>query len=461
MTARNNYVTEEHVEELFASSAAHVEIQSTIAREEPFDEPQGEVLKNITDYFTLASFLRTIGALTVIGAMSSFLLADWEFGNDMQRFYLMLAQTGLLTAGGFGMSFLLKENKGARVFFSLGLLSITANMATLGALIFSIYPIGNMGDYSSAARWIADPAQLSLAIAAGIAAMVPVIVFGHMILARRSVKMLAILGIMTNLLILIPVRESLFVGVIAMIATIVPLYFIKKRMKEDSSLKTVEGGLAIATIFAPVVIILSRTLAFYELDMALSLMLTVIAYAGLRTASQLLEGEGYVKSIIGYASVAVAVCMAYNVGNLVNANALKEVAYMASGLVFFAITRDIITRHTAQADSLKTIAALAVAICFISANASSYLIISLISGLAGVGLVYLGFKERERSTALAGTAIAASALVKQIYLIATFAVLPIWAWLAVVGISALVISSIIERHGEKIKYKWLHVTSNI
>ena len=72
--------------------------------------------------------------------MSSFMLQDWGSANDIQHYFMLLMQSALLAGAGFAMSYLLKENKGARIFFGLGLISVTANFTILGALVFSLTP---------------------------------------------------------------------------------------------------------------------------------------------------------------------------------------------------------------------------------------------------------------------------------------------------------------------------------
>ena len=58
-----------------------------------------ESLKNFTN---MSRLLRITGAMAVIASMSAFLMQDWSGGSDLSRYYLMLTQTLLLAAGGFG-----------------------------------------------------------------------------------------------------------------------------------------------------------------------------------------------------------------------------------------------------------------------------------------------------------------------------------------------------------------------
>jgi len=72
--------------------------------------------------------LRVFGACAVIASLSLFLIEGWTDGNDLNRYFKLLAQTGLITGAGLFLSFVVKEVKGARVFFGVFLrVTVQAN----------------------------------------------------------------------------------------------------------------------------------------------------------------------------------------------------------------------------------------------------------------------------------------------------------------------------------------------
>ena len=71
---------------------------------------------------TIAELTRLSGAALIVFALSLFLMQGVDASNDLQRYHLLLLQTSFLGAAGFAVGFLLKEPRGARVFFSLGLI---------------------------------------------------------------------------------------------------------------------------------------------------------------------------------------------------------------------------------------------------------------------------------------------------------------------------------------------------
>ena len=62
------------------------------------------IVHSIRNFATLSEGLRILGAAVLLASMSLFLLQGWNHGNDISRYLMLLAQTGLLTAAGFAMS---------------------------------------------------------------------------------------------------------------------------------------------------------------------------------------------------------------------------------------------------------------------------------------------------------------------------------------------------------------------
>ena len=84
--------------------------------------------KSVRNFATLSEALRFLGASVLVASMSVFLLQGWSEGNDVGRYLMLLAQSGLLAAAGLAMSHGLQESKGARIFFGVGLISIPAKV---------------------------------------------------------------------------------------------------------------------------------------------------------------------------------------------------------------------------------------------------------------------------------------------------------------------------------------------
>ena len=58
------------------------------------------IAESVRNFATLSEALRILGAAVLVASMSVFLLQGWNEGNDINRYLLLLAQTGLLSAAG-------------------------------------------------------------------------------------------------------------------------------------------------------------------------------------------------------------------------------------------------------------------------------------------------------------------------------------------------------------------------
>ena len=420
------------------------------------EETEQTIFDTIKGMTSFASLLRIGGAMIVLAAMSAFLMQDWAAGNDISRYTMLLSQTLLLAMGGFGLSYLMKENKGARVFFGLGLVSITVNMATLGALIFSMTQWGStLVSYPGFAKWQAmDVGATLLSLGATLAVSLPVAWFSYKVLARHSAKLLVGLGLFGNLLLLLPVRESVFVGALAIVAILVPLYFIRQRMQHDNSLRTAEGWFAIATIFVPAAIIIFRSLWLYPVDEMLTIALAGTTFAALRFCTVQMEKASLMQTVSHWISIAAALMIAVPVASLTESLISEGAAFSAFGTVFALLALDIAQRSE-RPKAFVVMAALVAGISFtfpviIGASALS----PILCVLAGVASIVIGREYSSRAAMVIGGLTVLAGAAQQMVDAVDLINFSSWITLAITGASIIVAASIIERHGAVIKLKW-------
>lgn len=420
-------------------------------------EPDSKgIMKTIKRFATFSTILRLSGALIVIASMITFILKGWTEGNDINRYYMLLAQTFVLSISGFAISYLLKENKGARVFFGLGLLSSIANMTILGALIFSITQIGSgLAVTKDFATWVAaDFTSLMLPIGLTLLVVPIVSIFGFMIFARNSAKSLTLLFIISNLLLLIPVRESFYVGIITIVGALLPILFIRKNMRNNTSLHTAEGKFALTTLFLPLIIIVSRSVWIYQIDALLQLILSAIGFALLNVIMKAINDKSFARSILEWLSVLVSVSIAITSADLVNPLVSSHIGLPIIGIVFAALTFYVSKSSSLNKTNFAILAGLTLSICNLAQIASAGSLLSSILCLAsGIALIFAGLKQKERILLILGTITAVSGLGNEIIEIIKLVDLSNWETLAIIGISAIIIASIIERHGAVIKVK--------
>ncbi len=235
---------------------------------------------------SLAGVLRTLGALVVVAGLCSHLLEGWSAWGDLSRLYVLLGVTGAFAFTGFAISALLREQKGARVFVSLGLVAVVASLTTLGGLLEEI--VSWSGSQADGA-WLADtvalqsytPGQLGLMLSVVLLTLAPVTWMAYRVLARAQARQLSLLFAFSSLLICLPARESWPLGLTILISLVLPCYYTIRALKSHIVFATLEGRFALLSLFFPAIVMLARLFWLYEADVLLSWMLLSISFVGI------------------------------------------------------------------------------------------------------------------------------------------------------------------------------------
>ena len=414
------------------------------------------VLKSLRNFATLSEALRILGAGVLLASMSVFLLQGWSEGNDIRRYLLLLAQTGLLGAAGFAMSHVVRETRGARLFFGLALVSVPANFTILGALLYSVFQWdGGLTTYPGFADWrIDDVANIGLTLGGALAVLVPVTAFCFMVMARHSAKALAFNFLALNALLLLPVRSSVAAGMIALAGVVYALTVAGRLSRNDTALKTGEGKFALATMFIPSGIILFRSVYFYQLDSLMIGMIGLVLFLAARQAS-LFPGRN-TRLAVALDVLSWPLAMIVSVGLADALAPALATGFEAPALVaiYAALAFDVVRRTRSQVlarmlgGSVSIVLALAFTLSvLLSGNAASALF-SLFGGL----LVFLwGAAARKPVPIVAGAITLGGGALFGFDAIVRLVVTSSWIDLAIFGASAIALGSVLDRHGAAIK----------
>lgn len=289
---------------------------------------------------SISQIARTFGACAVIVSMSLFMLQGWSEGNDISRYLKLLGQTGLLTAVGLLLSFVIKEYKGARVFFGLSLLSVVANFTILGALTYSITQWdGQLIDYPSMMKWVVIDPSTFLAVFVGAAMLLGLVSrFSFSIFARHISGTLTLSFLTMCALLLIPVRSSLIVCLLAGLSIWAAIKIVNRLRANDKLVMTPEAKAAMATLFLPAIIILARAVSLYKIDEVMLTGLSGLAYFALRTLLTQVDARSITTRLLGIVQYIVSLVLATSAMSLLPPSLDPFVgvifAAVLSGLVF-------------------------------------------------------------------------------------------------------------------------------
>ena len=440
--------------------AAHVSHNSLFgnAAAGSWNSTLDRVMQSLRSVATLSEALRILGAGVLLASMSLYLLQGWNAGNDINRYLLLLAQTGLLAMAGFAMSHGLREPKGARVFFGLALVSIPANFTILGALLYSVFQWdGALTTYPAFATWrIDDAASTSITIAAALLVLLPVMSFCFAIMARHSAKRLTVHFLVLNLLLLIPVRSSMVAGTIALLGIGYAVSVTRGLMRDDAALTTAEGRFALGTMYIPMGIMLGRSLYFYDVDSLIIAMLATATFAALRQASVFPDRSPTLATTLDAAALPVAGVAALALGHACsNALTIGLVAPL-SAVTFAMFGLDILRRTPATA--LRRF--VAVAVCIVLASGFTIgvgiepsAITAALALLTGSALVVAGSWTRYRTAVLTGSATMIAGIWFGFQPLLDLVLVSNWISLAVIGAIIIALASVLERHGAALTHR--------
>ena len=419
------------------------------------------VMRTVRNFATLSEALRMFGAVFILASMSVFLLQGWYEGNDIRRYLLLLAQTGLLAAAGFAMSHIIKETRGARVFFGLALVSIPANFTILGALLYSVFQWdGGLTAYPGYADWrIEDVASIGFTMSAAMLVLVPVTLFCFAIMARRSTKPLSMHFLLLNALLLMPVRSSIAAGTIALVGIVWALFAMAKLTHDDLAMKTGEGKFALVTLLIPPGIILFRSMYFYQVDSLMVAMVALALFLAARAASQFPDRSARLAAALEAVSWPLAMVFSLALGAALEPGIRADLMAPTFSLIYAALALDVVRRtdSRALAKMIGASVSLAVAVSF---TFSVALVPSAISALfsvaAGVSLFVWGAAGRKPFTIIAGLVTLGAGVIFGFDAILQLIISSSWIDLAIFGAGAIALGSVLDRHGAAIKLRLTH-----
>lgn len=410
-------------------------------------------LKNIT---SVSEVLRIFGACAVVASMTLFLLNGWAEGNDINRYLKLLTQTGLLTVAGFVLSYALKENKGARLFFALALMSVVANFTILGSLTYSLFQLdGNLINYPSMVTWtVVNVSSFWPVFIAAVIALAVLARFSFSIFARAIATPLSIGFIAMNALLLIPVRSSILVSLVALVAIGFASFLVKKLSQNEKVVFTKETKFAFALMFAPALLIVARAVCLYKIDEVMMVLLSGLLYAFLRFIVPRVSEvslTGFMLRVIQFCTGLVfTVSVVSLLPNLFDSFNALVFSILALGLSLDQIHH---TRHAKLKQNILSVTTVIIVGLNLSlALTGNDMLIQLFSVLISAGLFYIAnhfvtaeYQNRaSKLTAIVGTLISIAVLFMHVVDLID---LGNWMLIGIAGASFIVLGSLYERFG--------------
>lgn len=420
------------------------------------------IIDRLEGIMSLSQLLRFIGAAGILASMSLFMFKGWSDGNDITRYLKLLAQTGMITLAGLILSFVVKEVKGARVFFGLGLASVVANFTILGALTYSLFPLDSqLMDYPSMIRWEVTTLKVFIPTFLGALSLLSVVAFfGFSVFARKFAKPITLGFLALSALLLVPLRAPLAAATLAAIALAGAWFLIQRFRKHESFLATFEIKVAFGLLLLPGAIIAVRALSFYNLDNISLMAFSALGFGILKALANTVNLTQTWTRVLSSMQFALAIVIAYLLGetlpSLLNLyNYGFEGMIMAIALVAFAFEQVLNSDDKAWKQWLTSAVTLAIVPTsvisslghelFFGSHAFQGLIVTgLVLALNIVSCKSTGTSNFSRPLAVVGFVLS---LIIALFNIVEIIQLSNWVIVGIIGGAFIVGASFYERYG--------------
>jgi hypothetical protein len=273
--------------------------------------------------------------------------------------------------------------------------------------------------------------------------------------------MLSLHFLLLNSLLLLPIRSSTMVGMLALFGTVYALLIVARLTRADGALRTREGRFALTTLFIPPGIILFRSMYFYQVDSLLIAMLSIAVFLTLRQLSMFPDRKPRVALGLEFLSLPVAMIAALSLTSA--AEGIVAWQYMAPvfTITFAILALDIVRRTDSRRLAAVTSGAVSLltSLSFVfNVTVSSNPMTAFMCLLAGAALFLFGHAYEDRFARVSGYVTAFAGVIFGFSEFIEMIAHSSWIDLAIFGAGAIALGSLLDRHGASMKLrleKWL------
>ncbi len=402
----------------------------------------------------LPALLRGFGAAAVLLSLYSFLMRGWEGSSDLVRYLMLLGHTGILATLGLASGHYLKEAKGARLLLILALVSVVANFAILGAFILSSTTPVDLFSYPQYVYWqLNGQTSAFLTTTGAMLILLPVIWLGFRVLARGISKQMSYLYLFSNIMLLLPLRDASLIAATVLLLTVITLYISAKTVHKHTEVKTQEGMIALLLQFLPLGVLIGRNIWLYAPESILLTTSAVIIFITLRQCSLLLNSDSKVRNFMELLSAAVAIFAGLHAYNSMESIGMPDTGALISAIMITsAMIYEISLRAIRNTNSYRILAtAIATTGLLAVIFTNGGLFTSLVTMIAGLSMSVFSYLNKQKSMFTGGVIITLASIIEQLSHIMMAFDFGYWVTLAIIGVGAILVGSMLESQGGRLK----------
>jgi hypothetical protein len=420
--------------------------------------PEGEIRwhSRVKQYLDISNLLRLCGGGFTIAAILIFLFQRWEDASDLYRFGMIFGETLILTFLGLATSHWLKDQKSARVFLGLSLISTSAVFTIVAAMLHSqVQWMPTMANLPVFAVWAIDSMETVMLLFVG-----SLVILGGQsllalsVLARPVRRSLGLLMLLNTGLLLLPVRHMGITLLLVLPALVFGFHYIKQLRKSTLAMRTAEGTMAGLLVMLPLFIMIGRGAYLYADGPVAIGSLSMLAYLLLRQIAVSISDMGRVRKLLEVGSLIPAALTTFQLLDLLN----RVFPQLHHWLVFFAgifmsgFLIDLALRSASDRERyLQAVFYIGLLVAILEEviypGVSSAMLGFVLSGC----VMFMGYISNSKN--LLGLSLLA--LIGSLLLLIGNVIITInagtWVSLAILGMSTIVLAATVERYGIKIK----------
>ncbi|MCU7843239.1 MAG: hypothetical protein KZQ93_05315 [Candidatus Thiodiazotropha sp. (ex Monitilora ramsayi)] len=409
----------------------------------------------IAEHLEISSVLRLLGGGFTVMAILLFLFQRWDDASDLLRYGMILGETLTLTVLGFVTSRWLKEQKSARVFLGLSLVSTSAVFTILSAMIHSQVqwmPMAtNLPDF---AVWAVDSLNTVMLLLGG-----SLVILGGQSLLSLSVLARPVAGRLTLLmllnigLLLLPVRDMGITTLLVLPALLFGFHYLSMVRRSTPAMRTTEGIMAGILVMLPLAIMIGRGAYLYAHGPVAAGSLAMLCYLLMRQLAVSITSAVQIRKSLEVASLLPAVLTALNFTEVVDRffPSTDQWFVLLFGLLLCGFLLDLAMRAvTGRERYIRGIFYTALVVALMEEmfwpGVSTAMLAVVLSSL----VAFYGYSAKETGLLRLSLLTFAGSTVFLISELIVTLNAGTWMSLAVLGMFTIILAATVERHG-----KWM------
>lgn len=408
----------------------------------------------LAQHFEISTLLRLFGGGLTVMAILMFLFQRWDEATDLLRYGMIMGETMILTLLGLATSLWLREQKSARVFIGLSLVSSSAVFTILGAMVYSqvqwIPVEAHLPDY---AFWVADSLNTVVWLLTGsLIVLTGQSLFSFSVLARPVAPRLTLLMMLNVTLLLLPVRDMGITTLMVLPALILDFRYLSSLRKSIPAMRTTEGAIGSLLVMLPLFIAIGRGAYLYAGDAMAFASLALLTYLILRQLALSLTVMTRLRGSLEVVSLLPAISAAFGF-TLVLADMAPQIGHwlvVVFGILLSCFLLDLTKRAISGGDRyFISIFYTGLVVSVLEAAMWSGVTTALFSTTLSTMILLYGYSAKENNLLrLALLTLIGSLILLTSELFVSFD-LGIWVSLAVLGMSIIALAAAVERYGNQ------------